>query len=75
MNYRERGSHAQGVSNTGYLVHGNSKGEADTRITANEKYKIWLKEMEVRTGKSPKQGLTSAKILPMKLERNSLSYI
>ena len=31
MGYRERGSHARCVSQTGYLVHGNSKDEARGR--------------------------------------------
>ena len=36
MNYRERESHARGVSLTGYLAHGNSK-----RKRQNPSKRIW----------------------------------
>ena len=41
--------------------------EADTRIIAREWYEIWKEETWARRGKSPKQGLTSAKDLTIKL--------
>ena len=45
------------VSNTGYLEHGNSKGEvreeADTRIIVKEQKVIWKKGTWARRGKVP----------------------
>ena len=54
MNYRERGSRARGVYHTQYTSR-----MGTVRVKQEE-------ERNMRTkGKSPKQGLTSAKDLPM----------
>ena len=61
------------VSHTGYFGHGNSKGEARRRRRSRHKNHsnrvVWnLEEKYVGTkGKSPKQGLTSAKDLTIEL--------
>ena len=62
------GSHARGVSHTGYLVYGNSKGEERGRSRYKNKIKRVVSNIEGRIldtiwGKSPKQSLTSTKDL------------
>ena len=56
-------------AHTVYLAHRNSKGDTrGNRFKNNEKVVRNLKEINVATmGKSPKQGLTSAKDVPMEL--------
>ena len=56
------------VSHTGYLAHGNSKGEAKERIMCqnNSKRVVWNVEgrnKDTTREQSPKQGQTSAKDL------------
>ena len=56
MNYREQGSHARGVSHTGYLEPGNNKGEARGRSRHKNNAKVVrnLEERNVaRRGKVP----------------------
>ena len=62
------------VSHTGYLTHGNSKGEADT----NDSKRVVVRNLEERNmglkKKSPKQGQTSAKDLTIELSEGRGSY-
>ena len=75
MDYRERGSHKRAVypSHTGYLAHGNSKGEARRRSRHENNSKGGVTDIEERNvgtkGKSPKQGPTSAKDLTIELPK------
>ena len=65
----------EGVSHTGYLAHGNSKVEIRGRSKHNNNDEIVL-NTEGRTvgtkGKSPKQGLTSAKDLTIELSESMI---
>ena len=59
------------VSQTGYLAHGNSKGETRERSRHKNHSNRVVWNMEIwnvgTKGKSPKQGLTSAKDLTIEL--------
>ena len=71
MDYEERRFHARGVSHTGYLAYGNSKGETRGRSRPKNNSKRVVRNREERNvgtkRKSPKQGLTSAKDLTTEL--------
>ena len=81
IDYRERGSHAQSVYPTQDAprmgtARMKQEEEADTRIIVIEKYEIWKKRNVGTKVKSPKQGLTSAKDLPIEIiERRESSTI
>ena len=66
------------VSHTGYLVRGNSKGEARGRNTHRNNSNI-VRNMEsnnvgTKRWKSPKQGLTSAEDLDLYAYNNKKQY-
>ena len=73
MDYRERGSHARGVYLTQYTLRMGTarvkqEQETDTIIIYSNRV-VWnMERRNIDTkGKSPKQGLTSAKDLHMEL--------
>ena len=71
IDHKERGSHARGASNTGYLAYENSKGDTRGRHRYQTNSKGVVRNMKERyvgtKGNSPKQGLTSAKDLTVQL--------